>query len=173
MSKQCAPQPRCRLLYNNPLRTGFNLEIDTLIRIVQQYPQVVALKEAGNPDTVNRIKTELGADFQVLSGLDLTIVDYFEKGYDGLTSVAGNLFPLEINSIVQLLRNGRKTEAEQELMKLRPSLELLGEIGWIRVIRHFFSRQGLIAGNYREPLTPLTAEEQISVNGIQILSNHH
>lgn len=158
------------MLYNNPQRTGFNLETDTLMRIVEEFSQIVALKEAGNPDSVNLIKTKLGTNFQVLSGFDLTIADYFEKGYDGLTSVAGNIFPIECNRIVQLLREGRSALAEEKLTQLRPSLELLGNIGWIRVIRHIFASQGLTASSCREPLTPLTAEEQSKLKGIRLFS---
>ncbi|WP_235549063.1 dihydrodipicolinate synthase family protein [Paenibacillus sp. Soil522] len=156
------------MLYNNPLRTGFNLEMETLFRLVKEFPQIIALKEAGNPDRIKEIKAELGTDFQVLSGFDLAIADYFDKGYDGLTSVAGNLFPLEFLKIIQLLREGNSVQAHHELGKLRESLELLGSIGWIRVIRHLFASHGIAAGYFREPLSPLTTEEQTAVQGIRL-----
>ncbi|MGO4110854.1 dihydrodipicolinate synthase family protein [Paenibacillus sp. YAF4_2] len=150
------------MLYNNPVRTGFNLEPDTLIRLVQNNPQITALKEAGNPENVRHIKAVLGAEFQVLSGLDLTITDYFTKGYDGLTSVAGNLFPVEMSEIMEHLRSDQFDQAQLKLNHLKPRLELLGSIGWIRVIRHFFAEQGIIAAHSREPLSPLTEEEAIA-----------
>jgi len=156
------------MLYNNPLRTGFNLETETLFCIVKEFPQIVALKEAGNPDRIKQIKEELGTDFQVLSGSDLTIADYFAKGYDGLTSIAGNLFPLEFLKIIQLLQEGQSAQAQHALGQLRESLELFGSIGWIRVIRHLFASHGLAAGYFREPLTPLTTEEQAAVQGIRL-----
>ncbi|SFD65371.1 4-hydroxy-tetrahydrodipicolinate synthase [Paenibacillus catalpae] len=151
------------MLYNNPLRTGFHLELATLISLVRKYPQITALKETGSPDSVIRVKEELGADFQILSGIDTTITDYFAKGYDGLTSVAGNLFPIEMNEIVQLLGSGQQAKAGLKLKALLPKLELLGSIGWIRVIRHSFAAQGIISGGYREPLTPLTEEEEAAL----------
>ncbi|MGO4372206.1 dihydrodipicolinate synthase family protein [Paenibacillus sp. MCAF20] len=86
-------------------------------------------------------------------------VDYFKKGYDGLTSVAGNLYPNEMNAIVTRLREGQHELADTELKRLQPVLEKLGQIGWVRVIRHLFAEQGLIKPACREPLTPLTPEE--------------
>lgn len=154
------------MLYNNPVRTGFNLEPDTLIHLVQNNPQITAVKETGNPENVRHIKAELGVDFQVLSGIDLTITDYFKKGYDGLTSVAGNLFPIEMSEIMEHLRSKQLDQAELKLNHLKPRLELLGSIGWIRVIRHFFAEQGIITSHNREPLSPLTEEEAIACQSV-------
>ncbi|NIK68696.1 MULTISPECIES: dihydrodipicolinate synthase family protein [unclassified Paenibacillus] len=154
------------MLYNNPVRTGFNLEPQTLISLARRFPQIRALKEAGNPDVVKGIRDELGEDFQVLSGIDSTIVDYSAKGYTGLTSVAGNLFPNELKEIVGLLGSGQLEEAALMLNPLRPKLELLGSIGWVRVIRHRLAAQGIVAGGFREPLTPLTAEEAAAVTNV-------
>ncbi|WP_337102691.1 dihydrodipicolinate synthase family protein [Paenibacillus sp. YIM B09110] len=147
------------MLYNNPIRTGFNLEPDTLIGLVDRFPQIVALKETGDSSQAQRIRTLLGDKFQLFSGFDLTIVDYFKKGYDGLTSVAGNLYPNEMNAIVTHLREGQHELANTELKQLQPIMEKIGQIGWIRVIRHLFAEQGLIKPACREPLTPLTLEE--------------
>ncbi|MCK9859512.1 dihydrodipicolinate synthase family protein [Paenibacillus sp. ATY16] len=154
------------MLYNNPVRTGFNLEPQTLIALAKKFPQIKALKEAGNPDVVRGITEELGADFQVLSGIDATIADYFSKGYNGLTSVAGSLFPTEMKVIVTLLSSGQQAEALLNLAVIQPKLERLGSIGWVRVIRHQFAAEGIIAGGFREPLTPLTPEEEEAVRTV-------
>lgn len=154
------------MLYNNPLRTGFHLELQTLVSLARKQPHITALKEAGNPECVRRIKEELGDDFQVLSGIDGTISDYFSKGYDGLTSVAGNLYPLEMNEIVRLLGSGQQAQAEHKLQLLQPGLDRLGSMGWIRVIRHSFAAQGLISDGFREPLAPLTGEEEAALRAI-------
>ncbi|MCM3626065.1 dihydrodipicolinate synthase family protein [Paenibacillus glycanilyticus] len=151
------------MLYNNPTRTGFNLEHQTLISLANKFPQITSIKETGSPDGVIRVKEELGADFQVLSGIDATIADYYTKGYDGLTSVAGNLFPVEMKAIVRLLGSGRHEEADLRLKALQPKLELIGSLGWIKAIRHAFAEQGIISGGFREPFAPLTSEEQAAL----------
>ncbi|MDF2935678.1 MAG: dihydrodipicolinate synthetase [Paenibacillaceae bacterium] len=161
----CAVTSLPVMLYNNPLRTGFNLEPETLIRLVEQHPQITALKEAGSPDHVKLTQERLTPGFQVLSGSDLTIAEYFDKGYNGLTSVAGNLFPREMGRIIGLLREGRQGEARELLAVLEPRLTLASRIGWVRVIRHRFAALGLISASCREPLTSLTEEEQAELAG--------
>lgn len=157
----CAAVSLPVMLYNNPLRTGFSLEPETLIRLVEQHPQITALKEAGSPEHVLRTKERLApGGFQVLSGSDLTIAESFAKGYNGLTSVAGNLFPQGMGRVIVLLREERQSEARELLAELEPRLALAGRIGWVRVIRHRFAALGLISASCREPLTPLTAAEQ-------------
>ncbi|GLX71265.1 dihydrodipicolinate synthase family protein [Paenibacillus glycanilyticus] len=159
----CSATPLPMMLYNNPTRTGFNLEPQTLFNLVKKHPQIMALKETGNPEVVSIIKKELGADFQVFSGIDSTILDYFAKGYNGLTSVAGNLFPGEMKTIVHFLESGQFEQADIQLTAIQPKLELLGSIGWVRVIRHCLAARGIISGGYREPITSLTAAEADAV----------
>lgn len=159
----CAAVSLPIMLYNNPARTGFNLEPETLLTLVDRFPQITALKETGDPSQAQRIRSALGGEVQLFSGIDLTIADYFKKGYDGLTSVAGNLFPREMNAIVAHLAEGRPELAELELSRLRPVLERMGQIGWIRVIRHKFAEQGIISHACRDPLSPLTDEEQATL----------
>ncbi len=161
----CAAVTLPVMLYNNPLRTGFNLEPETLIRLIEEHPQITALKEAGSPEHVKLTQEGLAPGFQVLSGSDLTIAEYFAKGYNGLTSVAGNLFPREMSRIIGLLREGSEDEAWELLAALEPRLTLAGRMGWVRVIRHRFAAMGLISASCREPLTPLTAAEQAELAG--------
>lgn len=161
----CAATSLPVMLYNNPLRTGFTLEPETLVRLAESCPQITALKEAGSPDHVSSTKRRLAPSFQVLSGSDLTIADSFHQGYDGLTSVVGNLFPREMGRIIGLLREGQQGKARVLLAELQPRLALAGRIGWVRVIRHRFAVLGLISASCREPLTPLTEEEQAELAG--------
>jgi 4-hydroxy-tetrahydrodipicolinate synthase len=161
----CAAVSLPVMLYNNPLRTGFNLEPETLIRLVEQHPQITALKEAGSPEHVKLTQERLVPGFQVLSGSDLTIAETFAKGYNGLTSVAGNLFPREMSRIIGLLREGKHGDARVQLKALEPRLALAGRIGWVRVIRHRFAALGLMSASCREPFTPLTEAEQAELAG--------
>lgn len=148
------------MLYNNPARNGFNLEVDTLFRLVHDFPQIVALKEAGNPDHVETTKTQLGKHFKILSGSDTSIVDYYEKGYDGITSVFGNIFPDEMRLVVKLLDEQNVDQATMELRKLNETMNLILQIGAIKTIKFILLYQGINAGFCREPLGKLTLQEQ-------------
>lgn len=148
------------MLYNNPARNGFNLEVGTLLRLVHDFPQIVALKEAGNPDHVKTTKAQLGKHFQILSGSDASIVDYYEKGYEGITSVMGNIFPDEMRIVVKLLDDLNIEQAIIELGKMNEQMNLIFQIGAIKTIKFILSHEGINAGYCREPLGKLTLQEQ-------------
>ncbi|GGH15482.1 dihydrodipicolinate synthase family protein [Paenibacillus segetis] len=148
------------MLYNNPARNGFNLEVETLLRLVHDFPQIVALKEAGDPDHVMTTKTQLGKHFKILSGSDVSIVDYYEKGYEGITSVMGNILPDEMRLVVKLLDDHNIEQATIELGKMNEQMNLIFQIGAIKTIKFILSDQGINAGYCREPLGKLTLQEQ-------------
>ncbi|MED4068925.1 dihydrodipicolinate synthase family protein [Priestia megaterium] len=89
------------MIYNNPLRTGFDLQPETLVKLAGQFPNIVAFKEAGDTNSVPIIKKQLGPSFTVLSGSDLNIFKEAEIGFDGITSILGNIFPKEIQRLLQ------------------------------------------------------------------------
>ncbi|MBC8080456.1 MAG: dihydrodipicolinate synthase family protein [Gorillibacterium sp.] len=168
VSAICSSSKLPIMLYNNPLRTGFNLEHSTLIRMANDFPQIVALKEAGNPDRVMQVKAALGHDFLVLSGSDATILDDIKKGYDGITSVAGNIYPHEIKHIMQLIQANNHEQASAEVSKLKVSIEMIIQLGAIKTIKHILMNNGIAAGYCREPLSQLTITEHDLVKSIKL-----
>jgi 4-hydroxy-tetrahydrodipicolinate synthase len=151
------------MLYNNPPRTGFNLEIDTLKKLVDNFPNIVAYKEAGNPKNVKIIKKLLGEDFKVLSGSDTTIIENYHNGYDGITSIIGNIFPKEINEIIELLYNNKEIEAKEILNKIDDSINLIVNIGAIKSIKYIFHLNNIDVGNCKKPIAPLTDKEKLLI----------
>lgn len=148
------------LLYNNPSRTGFNLELNTLYRIVEKRPQIKGLKEAGNPDNALILQKELGSSFSVLTGTDLYLLDHLRNGYNGITSIIGNIFPQEIQQIVQLIKSQKWELAEKQFSKLLPTIHTILEIGALRAIKYLLSESNIEAGICREPLSTLNKQEQ-------------
>lgn len=151
------------MLYNNPPRNGFSLEVDTLLKLAHDFPQIVALKEAGNPDHVKSTKEQLGEGFKVLSGFDASIIDYYEKGYEGITSIMGNIMLEEMRHIIKLLDDLNRDQATVELKKISEKINLIFQIGAIKTIKFILTRQGINAGYCREPLGKLTLDEQEQV----------
>ena len=56
VSKICSVTHLPIMIYNNPPRTGFDLHVETLIKLVETFPQVVAFKEAGDVSSVPIVK---------------------------------------------------------------------------------------------------------------------
>ena len=148
------------MLYNNPSRTGFNLELHTLYDLVEDYPQIQALKEAGNPENAPLVKNKLGPSFSVLTGFDLQLLDNLRNGYDGITSIIGNIFPKEMRKIVQLVKTNDWKMAEEQFSPLLPAIHTSLEIGAMRAIKHTLTENGIKTGICREPLSTLNTQEK-------------
>ena len=85
------------ILYNIKGRTGVNLETETLIRLAEDCPNIVAVKEAsGSLRQMEDVIKASDDDFMVLSGDDNLALDLIKLGGDGVISVASNLFPREM-----------------------------------------------------------------------------
>ena len=95
------------ILYNIKGRTGVNLETDTLLRLVRDCPNIYAVKEAsGNLDQMTDVINRSPSEFIVLSGDDNLALELVKRGGDGVISVASNLFPKEMVSMVHAAMDG-------------------------------------------------------------------
>ncbi|ASS69702.1 dihydrodipicolinate synthase family protein [Bacillus atrophaeus] len=148
------------MIYNNPVRTGFNLQVETLITLAMTFPQIVAFKEAGNSNNVPIVKKQLGAEFNVLSGFDLKIFEDAKLGFDGITSVLGNIFPVEIQKIIKAVQSGKEEEGKKHLTEISPYMNSILEMGTLRPIKYLLEKQNIQAGVCREPLSALSVEEK-------------
>lgn len=148
------------MIYNNPPRTGFDLQSETLIKLVKKFPQVVAFKEAGDKNSVPIIKKQLGPSFTVLSGSDLDIFRDAEIGFDGITSILGNVFPKEIQKIITAIQSGKEEEAKKQFNDIQPLMKSIIEMGTLRPIKYLLEKKNIRAGICREPLSPLNVEEK-------------
>lgn len=82
------------ILYNVPSRTGVNLEPGTVIKLAENYDNIVAVKEAsGDISQIARIIANKPDGFIVYSGNDDQAFPLIALGGDGLISVASNIIP--------------------------------------------------------------------------------
>ena len=92
------------VLYNVPGRTSREIAIETVARLAQ-HEHVVAVKEAGWD--VARVKQTLAAcKIEVLSGDDALAVPMMRDGATGLISVASNVVPGVVATMVHTAREG-------------------------------------------------------------------
>lgn len=92
------------ILYNIPGRTGVNMEVDTVIRLAEEFPgKIAGIKEAsGNMDQAQLIMTRRPAGFTVFSGDDSLAHTMIGFGGDGVISVLGNALPREFTEMIHL-----------------------------------------------------------------------
>ncbi len=98
------------VLYNVPGRSSREIAIETVARLAE-HPNVVAVKEAGGD--VARVKQTLDAcEIEVLSGDDALAVPMMRDGAVGLISVASNVIPGVIATMVHTALRGQWDAAQ-------------------------------------------------------------
>jgi 4-hydroxy-tetrahydrodipicolinate synthase len=145
------------LLYNVPGRTAIDMLPATVARL-SRLPRVVGIKEAvGDAARVRELVAECSADFEVLSGDDLTARDAMGVGAAGVISVTANVAPRAMADMVSAALLGDRaaaTQIDQRLVALHRNLFV--ESNPIPV-KWALARMGLMGGTLRLPLTELSA----------------
>lgn len=150
-----------QILYNVPSRTGCDLLPDTVVRLAE-IPNIVGIKEAsGDVLRVQQIKQQTGENFVLLSGDDVSALDFMQLGGQGVISVTANVAAKEMAELCRLAAAGQYSEARQLNQRLMPlHTGLFCEpnpvpVKWACKARGFIADDTL-----RLPMVPLTAHGQ-------------
>jgi len=154
------------MLYSVPGRSSIEIAPETAARLAADCPTVVAIKEAGGSvDRVNQLVQALPEGFGILSGDDPLTLPFFAAGANGLVSVAANLVPEVIVSLVNACLAGNFSEALALQKKYYPLMRGLMSIDVNPVpIKSAVALQGHCSDEFRLPLVGLTssANDQLS-----------
>jgi len=114
------------ILYNIPSRTGVEISVDTVYRLVSNYPNVVGSKESTpNMDRISELYKKLGENFSILSGDDSLTLPMMALGAKGVISVANNIIPKEIKALTEFALQGRFDKARQLHYQLHDLFKVL------------------------------------------------
>ncbi|MDN3613562.1 4-hydroxy-tetrahydrodipicolinate synthase [Vibrio gallaecicus] len=153
-----------QILYNVPGRTAVDLLPETVARL-SKIENIVALKDAtGDLERIAIHRELCGEDFILLSGDDLTGLEFVKRGGDGVISVTNNIAAADMAKMFKLAKEGKFEEAEiinERLMPLHKNLFVESNPIPVKWAVH---KLGLISeGGLRLPLTELSAEQQPTV----------
>lgn len=155
------------MLYNVPGRTGKNMEPETIAKVYEQCENVVAIKEAsGSMNQVMKIKSL--CPIQVFSGDDKLLLDVMVHGGSGVISVAGNVVPNVVSSLVKSCLSGDFKTARENFYKWNlPGLcDALFCCSNPKPVKYLLHKSGVFTENVlRAPLTSLSDEFQDYVWG--------
>lgn len=99
------------ILYNNHGRTGFDLSAESIIELARQ-DAVIGIKDAGDRKKIEQIKEDVhGAKLYFYAGGEEDLREKTAYGYDRLSSIAGNVAPVEIRNWFESLLNGEDAGA--------------------------------------------------------------
>lgn len=100
------------ILYNVPSRTGFDIDLETILNLANEIPTVVGVKEAsGDLSKVADLIQCRPAGFAVYSGDDEWTLFFLALGADGVISVVSNIIPRMMNKLVRAGLEGDLTRA--------------------------------------------------------------
>ena len=148
-------------LYNVPGRTSCNLEWPTTIRIVEECPNVVGIKEAsGMMKQILQLIANRPEGFMVISGDDLLTLPLMAAGADGLISVMANAFPAKVADMVHHIMHEELEEARKIHQQLVPLTINCFKEGSPAGVKAIMAAQGLIEDTLRLPLVPVSEKLQ-------------
>ena len=107
------------IVYNVPGRTASNISAETIIRLANDFKNIVAVKEAsGDMDQIMKIIKNKPSNFVVLSGDDGLTLPMIHMGAEGVISVIGQSHPKEYSDMVSFGLSGNQEIANQLHNKL-------------------------------------------------------
>lgn len=147
------------ILYNVPGRTSSNMLPATIIRLANDFKNVVGVKEAAG-DIVQAMKLiqDKPKDFLVISGDDMITLPMVLAGGAGVISVIAEGFPKQFSEMVHLGLNKRVDEAYKLHYLLADAIDMIFEQGNPAGIKEVFKTLGLSENTVRLPLVNADAD---------------
>jgi 4-hydroxy-tetrahydrodipicolinate synthase len=147
------------IAYNVPGRTGCNMQAETTIKIANELPNVIGLKEASpSVEQFTYIKKGLPKDFMLLSGDDSIVLPHMSLGGWGAISVTANAMPRMYSDMVRLCMANKYDEALKLHLKLIEFTDSLFTEGSPAGVKAALSILGIIENNVRLPLVTVTPQ---------------
>jgi 4-hydroxy-tetrahydrodipicolinate synthase len=141
------------ILYNVPGRTASNMLPSTVLRLANDFKNIVAIKEAAG-DIVQAMKLIQGKPegFHVISGDDMVTLPMVLAGGSGVISVIGEGFPKQFSDMVRLGLNRKVDEAYKLHYLLAEAIDMIFEQGNPAGIKEVHKTLGLSENTVRLPL---------------------
>ena len=149
------------VLYNVPGRTSSNMLPSTVLRLANDFSNIVGIKEAAG-DLVQAMKIiqHKPKDFLVISGDDMIALPMVLAGGAGVISVIGQGFPKEFSEMIRLGLNKKVDAAFEIQYKIADSVDMIFEQGNPAGIKEIFKTLKIAENVVRLPL--VSVDEALS-----------
>ena len=148
---QVSPKPI--ILYNVPARTGTNMLPETVLRLANEFKNIIAIKEAaGDIVQAMQLIQNKPKDFLVISGDDAIALPMVLAGGSGVISVLAEGIPKLFSEMIRLGLQRKVDEAYQLHYKVADLIDLIFEQGNPAGIKEIFKCLGLSENTVRLPL---------------------
>lgn len=150
------------ILYNVPGRTSFNVTADTTLRLAEEVPQVVGMKEAsGDLEQISDILAHRPEGFAVYAGDDEMTLPLLAMGGDGVISVISNALPNRFVQLVEAGLAGDMAQARDLHFSLLPAMRACFLETNPIPIKDVCAALGRMEPHVRLPLTPMNERSPV------------
>ncbi|WP_372745013.1 4-hydroxy-tetrahydrodipicolinate synthase [Lutibacter sp.] len=157
------------ILYNVPGRTGRNFEPKTILRLANDFENIVAIKEAaGDMVQAMRILQHKPKNFMVISGDDMIALPITLAGGSGVISVIAQGLPKDFSEMIQLGLNGNIEKANALQFKIMDSIDYIFEECNPSGIKAMLKALNVCSENVRLPLVEASDDLQQKINNFVI-----
>lgn len=147
------------ILYNVPGRTASNMLPSTVIKLANEFKNIIGIKEAAGDivQAMTLIKNKPDG-FLVISGDDMITLPMVLAGGSGVISVIGEGFPKQFSTMVRLGLERKVDEAYKLHYQLADSIDMIFEQGNPAGIKEVFKTLGLSENTVRLPLVNVNSD---------------
>jgi 4-hydroxy-tetrahydrodipicolinate synthase len=158
------------VVYNIPGRTGSEIAAETIARMAEKCPTIVAVKEAtGKLDMASQVAAL--CDVTILSGDDSLTLPIMSIGGKGVVSVVGNIVPRDMMALVKAIAAGKIEDAQKSHRKLFPLCRDMLSMATNPIpVKTAMKLLGRGSGEMRLPMCPLDPAGEAKVR--QTLVNY-
>jgi len=159
------------ILYNVPGRTGSNIQPATVVRLANEFNQIIGIKEAaGDLEQAMTLIRDTPEDFLVISGDDMITLPMVLAGGAGVISVMAEAFPKEFSAMVNYGLNRDVNKAFELHYQLMHGIQLIFKEGNPAGVKAAFKHLDLAEATVRLPLVEaskkLKAEIKTFIGGL-------
>jgi 4-hydroxy-tetrahydrodipicolinate synthase len=150
------------IVYNIPGRTGRNIEPQTIIRLWEEIPSVVGLKDC-SCDMHQTMEIYRGTDpatFKIYSGEDIMTLSLLAHGAAGAIAAVAHVVGPEVKQMCQAMWAGRVEEARDVHYRIMDVVDALFIEPNPTPVKQAVEWLGLPAGPLRPPLERMTLAGQ-------------
>lgn len=164
MSEIFSATPLPCMLYNNPIAYGTDFLPESVWRLAQAHPNLVAVKESsGDVRRITALRALTEERLLLSVGVDDLVVEGIAAGARGWIAGLANAFPEESVALYRLALAGSRAECERLYRWFLPLLRLDTGPRFVQCIKLAQERTGLGSERVRPPRRPLSGAEREGV----------
>lgn len=143
------------LLYDIPVRSGRRIELDTMLHLAKEVPNIVGVKDAaGDVAGTARLVAAAPPSFEVYCGDDLLTLPLLAVGAVGAVSVASHWVGAGIGEMIDLFRKSDVAGARARNAELLDAVSFQSSAAWPNPLpaKALLRALGLRVGQCRPPM---------------------